>query len=202
MASDRYTVTNGTQSIAVFLEPHIRSGMPTGSVGWAVPVADMRRFGDVVSFRAELYGFGVSIGDDAAGREAAAGEGVERSCGNVISEDLLLISAATPEHRAHHITCTFRFPWHDVGGCRPGNRAHSRVGRRSCSRTLPTEVEADSLVRGGFGAFLGAVGRLGRRWVLLRSRRSRPTSAAIGEVVERYCCNIVSNRLSVWAVAI
>ncbi|PBC35946.1 hypothetical protein CJ178_31455 [Rhodococcus sp. ACPA4] len=36
-------------------------------------MADMRRFGDVVSFRAELYEFGVSIGDDAVGREAAAG---------------------------------------------------------------------------------------------------------------------------------
>ena len=140
MASDRYVVANGTGSIAVFLEPHIRSDMPTGSVGCGVPVADMRRFGDVVSFRADLYGFGVSIGDDAAGREAAASEAVERSCGNVIPEDLLLSSAATLEHRAHHITCTFRFPWHNVGGCRPGNRDHSRVGRRSCSRTLSAEV--------------------------------------------------------------
>ena len=140
MASDRYVVANGTGSIAVFLEPHIRSDMPTGSVGCGVPVADMRRFGDVVSFRADLYGFGVSIGDDAAGREAAASEAVERSCGNVIPEDLLLSSAATLEHRAHHMTCTFRFPWHDVSGCRPGNRDHSRVGRRSCSRTLSAEV--------------------------------------------------------------
>lgn len=140
MASDWYAVAIGTRWIAVFLEPRIRSDMPTGSVGWAVPVADMRRFGDVVSVRADLSGFGVSMDDDAAGREAAAGEAVERSCGNVIPEDLLLSSAATLEHRAHHITCTFRFPWHDVGGCRPGNRDHTRVGRRSCSPTLPIGV--------------------------------------------------------------
>ena len=82
-------LVDARSGVLTSLELHIRSDMPTGWVGWAARVADTRNFGGSGSlFRADPYGFGASIRDDAAARGAATGEAVERYCGNVVPEDL------------------------------------------------------------------------------------------------------------------
>lgn len=60
-------LVDARSGVLTSLEPHIRSDMPTGWVGWAARVADTRNFGGSGSlFRADPYGFGASIRDDAA----------------------------------------------------------------------------------------------------------------------------------------
>ncbi|WP_308124362.1 YcaO-like family protein [Rhodococcus qingshengii] len=91
-------LVDARSGVLTSLEPHIRSDMPTGWVGWAARVADTRNFGGSGSlFRADPYGFGASIRDDAAARGAATGEAVERYCGNVVPEDLVRSSASALE---------------------------------------------------------------------------------------------------------
>lgn len=88
-------LVDARSGVLTSLEPHIRSDMPTGWVGWAARVADTRNFGGSGSlFRADPYGFGASIRNDAAARGAATGEAVERYCGNVVPEDLVRSSAS------------------------------------------------------------------------------------------------------------
>ena len=91
-------LVDARSGVLTSLELHIRSDMPTGWVGWAARVADTRNFGGSGSlFRADPYGFGASIRDDAAARGAATGEAVERYCGNVVPEDLVRGSASALE---------------------------------------------------------------------------------------------------------
>lgn len=91
-------LVDARSGVLTSLEPHIRSDMPTGLVGWAARVADTRNFGGSGSlFRADPYGFGASIRNDAAARGAATGEAVERYCGNVVPEDLVRSSASALE---------------------------------------------------------------------------------------------------------
>lgn len=90
-------LVDARSGVLTSLDPHIRSDMPTGWVGWAARVADTRNFGGSRRFRADPYGFGASIRDDAAARGAATGEAVERYCGNVIPEDLVRSSASALE---------------------------------------------------------------------------------------------------------
>ena len=86
-------LVDARSGVLTSLDPHIRSDMPTGWVGWAAKVADTRNFGGSTPFRADPYGFGASIRDDAAARGAATGEAVERYCGNVVPEVLVCGSA-------------------------------------------------------------------------------------------------------------
>ncbi|WP_250445186.1 YcaO-like family protein [Actinotalea sp. C106] len=62
-----------------------RADMPSGWTTWGATTGRTTAF---APWRADSYGFGASLGDQAAARGAALGEAIERYCGNAVPERL------------------------------------------------------------------------------------------------------------------